>query len=267
MLLNFSSVKQNVPAVTISFYFSYGQDHTHDPSKLTKKKWKSTCLEVPADIRTEDFDIDFDTHPDFLRCLSTDPGRKTEVNLRNLSPAEQKQFHEAKKVELDSWVKHSVYSLADRTGVPRDRIMTMRLVLTWKVIPGTADKKAKARLVVRGFQDPDLVELRAEAPTLARHSRHLLVQISASSQWALLNGDVQTAFLQGDRVEGNRDVYVEPTADVAAILGIRPSKFMKLEGAACGLIVAPRRWHFRVQTDMAGQGWRQHQLDPCLYMK
>ena len=84
--------------------------------------------------------------------------------------------------------------------------MAMRWVRTWKIIPGTADKTAKARLVVRGFQDPDLIELRAEAPTLARHSRRLLVQIAASSQWELLNGDVKTAFLQGDRAEGDRDV-------------------------------------------------------------
>merc|ERR1711938_96410 len=100
---------------------------------------------------------------------------------------EQMQFHDAKKIELDSWVKHSVYSLADRSGVSRDRIMTMRWVLTWKVIPGTADRKAKARLVVRGVQDPDLIDLRTESPTLARHSRRLLVQTAASSQWELLS--------------------------------------------------------------------------------
>ena len=173
------------------FHFTYGSEHVREPSKLTKKRWKSTCFEVSMDIRAEDFNSDLDAHPDILRCFLTDPDRKTEVNIRTLSRMEQKQFHEAKKVELDSWVKHSVYSLADRSGVPRDRIMTVRWVLTWKIVPGTNDRKAKARLVVRGFQDPGLVELRTEAPTLARHSRHLLVQIASSLHWLLFNGDVK----------------------------------------------------------------------------
>ena len=42
---------------------------------------------------------------------------------------------------------------------------------------------------------------------------------------------------------------------------------MTLEGSVCGFIRAPRRWHFRAQRDTTGTGWRQHQLDPCLYMK
>ena len=98
------------------------------------------------------------------------------------------------QIELDSGVKHSVYSLTGRSGVPTDRTMTMRWAITWKIIPGAADKKAKTRFVVRGFQDPDLIELRTEAPALARHSRRLLVQVAASSQWKLPNGDVKTAF-------------------------------------------------------------------------
>ena len=107
------------------------------------------CFEISTDIRTEDFNADFETHPDVLRCFFADPDRKTEVSIRTLNAVEQKQLHEAKKIELDSWVKHSMYSLADRSGVPRDRIMTMRWVLTWKVIPGTADRKAKAQRLSR----------------------------------------------------------------------------------------------------------------------
>ena len=68
------------------FYFTHGPDHIR---KLTKKRWKSTCFEVSSDIRTGDFNTDVETHPDVLRCFSTDPERKTEVNIRNLSATEQ----------------------------------------------------------------------------------------------------------------------------------------------------------------------------------
>ena len=69
--------------------------------------------------------------------------------------------------------------------------MTMLWVLTWKVIPGQEKRNAKARLVVRGFQDPDLQTLRAEAPTLARHSRHFICQVTSALKWDLENGDVK----------------------------------------------------------------------------
>ena len=111
----------------------------------------------------------------------------------------------------------------------------MRWVLTWKTVPGEDRKKAKARLVVRGFQDPDLQTLRTEAPTLARHSRHLLCQITSSMHWELENGDVKTAFLQGEKDEGAREVYVEPTKDVSDILGITSDQLMKLEGSVYGM--------------------------------
>ena len=81
------------------------------------------------------------------------------------------------------------------------------------------------------------------------------------------NGDVETAFLLGDKQEGQRDVYVEPAKDVAEVLVLTPEQIRMLEGSVYGLIVAPCRWHFRVQTDVRARRWRQHQLDPCLYMK
>ena len=71
-------------------------------------------------------------------------------------------------------------------------------------------RKAKARLVVKGFTDPDLIKLRAEAPTLSKAGRHLLLQFGVSRKFQFEMGDVKTAFLQGDKTETNRNVYLEP---------------------------------------------------------
>ena len=51
--------------------------------------------------------------------------------------------------------------------------------------PPTDDggKKAKARLVVRGYTDPDLVKLRAESPTRSKVARHIIIQLGASNRW------------------------------------------------------------------------------------
>ena len=139
-----------------------------NPSKLTHGEWSSTVFEVSTEIRTEDVSYlvtsQTTRNADLLGTLFQDAERKTEVSLRSLSASEPKQFHEANKTELDQWMHHSVYSIASRSGVPKHRIMTMRWVLIWKIVPGQDDRKAKARLVVRGFQDPDLQVLGAEAP-------------------------------------------------------------------------------------------------------
>ena len=46
------------------------------------------------------------------------------------------------------------------------------------------------------------------------------------------------ALLQGNKQENQRDVYVDPTKDVAEILGLTPEQMMALEGSVYGL----RNW-------------------------
>ena len=66
----------------------------------------------------------------------------------------------AKKSEADQWIGNAVFTIAKRAGVPKNRIMSMRWVCTWKKIDGSDEKQAKARLVVKGFTDPDLIKIR-----------------------------------------------------------------------------------------------------------
>ena len=92
--------------------------------------------------------------------------------------------------------------------------MSTRWVHTWKVAEDTRETKAKARLVVKGFTDPDLTEIRSESPTLSRLSRQLVPQMSSSRGFRWRMGAVKTALLSGDREEARRDVYAEPPQDL-----------------------------------------------------
>ena len=124
--------------------------------------------------------------------------RKVEVDIRQCNAEERKQFEQAKDKELDQWISNSVFKVVRRTGIPIKRIMSMRWILVWKQTP-EGDKKAKARLVAKGFTDPDLLTIRAEAPTLSKIGRHLLLQLACSNKFKLEVCDVSTAFLQGDK--------------------------------------------------------------------
>ena len=243
-----------------------------DPHRIRKKHWRDNVVEFSMDVWNEDISLFNDVNhnesqlAEHFALMTTEAKRHAEVIIRNLTADERKQFDSAKKKEIDQWISHSVFSMCRRAGIPLDRIMTMRWVLTWKEpeVKG-GDHRAKARLVVKGFTDPDLTTIRAEAPTLSRVGKHILLQLTASNNWQLTKGDVKTAFLQGDSDEGKRQVYVDPTAEVRKLLGMSSEQIMKLERAVYGLRNAPKAWYTRIRRDLIAMGARPHQLDTCLF--
>ena len=89
------------------------------------------------------------------------------------------------------------------------RIMPTRWVLTWISVNdegSNTEQKANARLVVKGFTDPDLTTLRAEAPTRSKAAIHILLQLGASLRFTFEVGDVKMAVLQGYKAETDRAV-------------------------------------------------------------
>ena len=91
---------------------------------------------------------------------------KTEVNLRNVTAGDRKLMEAAHDKAVYQWISNSVFKNARIAGAPITCIMAMMWILAWKEAPeGT---QAKSRLVAKGFTDPDLLTIRAEAPTLAQ---------------------------------------------------------------------------------------------------
>ena len=86
----------------------------------------------------------------------------------------------------------------------------MPWIHTWEVDEDIGETKAKARLVVQGFADLDLTEIRSESPARSRLSRRLILQNAYSQGFRLRKGDVKTALLSGDREDARREVYAEP---------------------------------------------------------
>ena len=99
---------------------------------------------------------------------------------------------------------------------------------------------------LKGFTDPDLTTLRAEARTLSKASRHLLLQLGVSSRFTFEVGDVKTAFLQGDKAEKDRNVFLEPTSEIKKRFNMTDRQILKLVGSAYGLRTAPRNLYQRV---------------------
>ena len=234
-----------------------------EPACLSTKQWKKVGVEVSHPMTADMFEKPED---DWLATASSRARARVEVNIKKLSAEERAQFRAAQHKEMDQWISNDVISVCRRAGIPKERVMTMRWVHTWKVDENTGEAKAKARLVVKGFTDPDLTEIRSESPTPSRLSTQLILQLSASRGFRLSDGDVKTAFLSGDREEARRDVYAEPPQEMRDKLQITREQVLKLETAVYGLRNAPRAWWKRVVRDLTETGWVQHQLGQSVYL-
>ena len=123
-------------------------------------------------------------------------GKSTEVTYHRLLPGQQVQFDDAMITEL-SQVLAAVRRLTqeEELNLEPERLLRMRWVLTWKYTEG-GDKKAKAQLVILGYQQPELTNVPTAAPTLGKMSRRLFLQACALHKLRVHFGDVPSAFLQ-----------------------------------------------------------------------
>ena len=96
--------------------------------------------------------------------------------MNHLSPAEKREFLKSMKIEWQTLLKNQaarVLSLEEtvqaRARWP-DRAMNTRWVRTWKPDESwILGRRAKARLIIKGFTDPDLPDL----PDIESHSPSL----------------------------------------------------------------------------------------------
>lgn len=127
------------------------------------------------------------------------------MKISTLGAHDRKLFEEAKTKEVDSWLSTSTVCRILRHQVPAENILRCRWILTWKEadepeVSKTAPssrQKAKARLVVLGFEDPMVDQIPRDSPTMSKLSRVLILQHAASRGWDIHSFDIKTAFLRG----------------------------------------------------------------------
>eukprot|EP00435_Cladocopium_sp_Y103_P049959 s464_g15.t1 len=108
-----------------------------------------------------------------------------EVSYQRLNEEQRRAMKEAKNLEISEWLGSKVCQAA--VGhLPPDRLMKMRWVLTFKQADAPGRVKAKARLVVLGFTDPDYGAVNVRSPTLSRRGRQLFLQAGVHRRWQMM---------------------------------------------------------------------------------
>ena len=216
----------------------------------------STIAETPGDFP--------------LLAASAAKRQRAEVRLKDLSPSELAEFQKAKTKEIDQWLATETVRKILRHKIPEENILKCRWVLTWKDLdPIDAAKegksrKAKARLVILGYLDPDITDIPRDSPTLQKESRALLLQYCASRCWVIQSFDIKTAFLRGSRRD-NRILGIEPPPELRSKLQMKDTETCELLKSAYGLVNAPYLWYVELRDSLLALNFKISPLDPCLF--
>ena len=152
-----------------------------------------------------------------------------------------------------------------RRSVPRKRILKSRFVLT-EAEPGASPLTSdiKARWCIRGYLDPDLLELDTSAPTLSAEGFSIAMQLIATHHWLLTIADVEGAFLRGDDLSPSRGrLFVDPPP--GGLEGCDESCLVEAVKTVYGLADAPKAWWTCLDSKLRGLGMRPSAFDPCIY--
>ena len=224
------------------------------------------CLEVPLKVKDMKHWMREGTSEHLATVAAASKRARAEVCVKDLTRAEQELFEKAKAKEISCWLQTSAIRATLRRKLNPDQILKSRWILTWKAPEeGEHQRRAKARLVVLGFQDPKLVEVARDAPTLSREGRALVLQTVASKKFRLGSFDIKTAFLRG-KADASNPLAMEPPKEMRQALNLKDDEVCELLGNAYGRVDAPLLFYKELSKQLLSLGFTRHPLEPCVFL-
>ena len=220
--------------------------------------------------------------------------RDCEVRLEKLSPAHRELFRRAKLKEVNSFLANeAVRRCADQAEEQQarssGRLMRCRWVLTWKPTPEesmpealkevqkkgdettlTSDgrKKAKARIVLLGFEHPDLLSegYKTSSPVQAVLTRNLSYQLVMQEGWEIEGLDLSTAFLQTLPTEESKQLWTTGVQELRQALGLPETGVLRILKDFYGSTTAPRNLWKNIDASLQSLGAQRIAGDPCFWL-
>ena len=179
---------------------------------------------------------------------------------------------EAMVKELTRWNVHQAWRRGPRSGA--HNALASKWVLKWKPIGGV--RTVKARLVVQGFRDNQVVK--SFASTTTRWGQRLVLVCAVQFSWQLVSADVSEAFLRGLTFKELFDAGADQVLREVQLLlppGTLPGmedfdsqkEVLHMLKPGFGLKDAPRLWNLALKRVLHKVGLVSTQVDPQLYVK
>jgi len=196
-----------------------------------------------------------------------------QINELEVEVSAPKNYREAmSSVQADYWndaminemmrlMEQQVYEVVDRTS-DMEPISTRFIYKLERNSMNQAIEEHKARLVVRGFEqdDDELDYAKIFAPVVTHATVRAFLTHAAVNDMAVHHVDVKRAFLNSPLEE---EVYVYPPEGFEEPNG----KVWRLLKGLYGLKQAPRCWFDTIHGILLGLGFKQCNIDQCVYWK
>ncbi|CAE7701788.1 RE1 [Symbiodinium sp. CCMP2592] len=190
--------------------------------------------------------------------------KAVEVCERKLSPEDRAKFQEAKTTEVKNFIAAKAFqALPSHLQPSASQAVGMRWILTWKN-KEDGSRKAKARAVLLGYQDPSYEHRSTTSPVMTRQTRQMFLQYAAWKKWTMKKGDVSGAFLQGREYPDL--LHCIPCPEILAEMGLPPGSVTQLKRACYGLVDAPLEWYRSVDSFLKELGFVRSWSDPCAWL-
>ncbi|CAK0837902.1 unnamed protein product, partial [Prorocentrum cordatum] len=184
---------------------------------------------------------------------------KVELTWSKMNATEREELEAAIAKETNNWIQHQ-----GLRAVPISRVKDAADVIRARwLFTRKSDGKAKARLVLLGYQTKDLGQEPTASPTASRRARHVMLTVAAANRWKLIKGDVTSAFLQAHDLD--KDLFIEPDAVLRKAFHVQEGEILQVVKPGYGIGEAPRHWWETVKHDFAKLRLQACELEPCLW--
>ena len=217
----------------------------------------------------------------------------SEVNLQKLGPADLELFRRAKQKEVHSFIQNQAVRACLNNNEVKEaystgRILKARWVLTWKavapderddamadrdknpdsVVNSNATKKAKARIVLLGYQHPSLLDrgFKTSAPVQSSLGRNMLYLLAVTHQWRLHGLDLATAFLQTMPTEADSQIWTTGVKELRDALQVPQDSVLRILRNIYGSTTAPRGLWLDLHKTLTSLDGRAALGERCLWL-
>ena len=201
---------------------------------------------------------------------------RLEYQWNQLHEEWKKAYVEPIKKAYKVYLEHdAVEGVPEGQWIEPRRILPSRLVLTNKGEKNLAGAELKARWIFGGHRDPDAGQYLTSSPTVSLIGHNLLNAIAVQKKWVICYEDVSAAFLQGQKLPEEREIYVkvpkgypdEALDYLVQGLGKNVRQdVVKLTKGGFGLPESPRLWYLEYKRTLLSLGAREMKLLPGFFV-
>lgn len=178
-----------------------------------------------------------------------------------LRTPQEEEWREAVLEELNLMNRKHVYTLVNKSKVPRKKIVKSKWLFSVELDSETGEDVFKARIMAKGFTQRKGINYgETSAPTATYETVRLVLSLSAMMNWDILQVEATDAFLNA---KSQYDIYLEPPDATTGDSNI----VWKLNRTVYGLKQSARGWYFTVRDFLKNNGFKNSAVEPCLFWK